>query len=162
MIGFPIFIPPMLDLDGSPDEIISKLYMVFLSDFRGAELLHEGKKVIFDRRILPDGQNKEEAFWHLVERKDHKIGNRVLYYPRAKRITWVRPLIECPSHEGILVFDYLEGPKDKGVRRYIWLEKFDYIVILQHKGNKFQLITAFYIDVDGKREDLYNRYNKRL
>jgi hypothetical protein len=61
-----------------------------------------------------------------------------------------RPLMESPPRSEILVFDHLEGPKDKGARRYIWLEQFDYVLILQKKKRAFFWVTAFYIDSERK------------
>jgi hypothetical protein len=54
--------------------------------------------------------------------------------------------MESPPRLEILVFDYFEGPKNKGIRRYIWLERFNYVLILQKRKIAFYLIAAFYVE----------------
>ena len=60
------------------------------------------------------------------------------------------------------VFDYDHGTKDIGVRRYIWLAEYDYVLILQKKKKALFWVTAYYVDSDGGRKDLSRRYEKRL
>jgi len=61
----------------------------------------------------------------------------------------------------IKVFDYDHGTKDIGVRRYIWLAEYDYVLILQKKKKALFWITAYYVDSEGGRRDLSRRYEKR-
>ena len=70
--------------------------------------------------------------------------------------------MESPPRSEILVFDHSEGPKDKGARRYIWLEQYDYVLILQKKKKAFFWVTAFYIDSEWKRKDLRNKFTEKL
>jgi hypothetical protein len=158
LIGAPDFLPAILNLSGSWNEILDQLYSIFGRDFKSGAVQHRNLKVFFDKRVLPDGEGKEEGFWHVVSRYESKLGQRLIDYRRAERLPWARPMMESPQRLELKVFDYMEGPKDKGIRRYIWLDKYDYVLILQHRGNTFYWITAFYVDADWKRKDLEKRF----
>lgn len=162
MNSAPDFLPPILELSGSWDEILRKLYFVFVRDFKSNQVKHRSLIVLYDQRIPPDGEGKEEGFWHVVSRYDTKLGHRLIDYRRAERLPWARPLMESPERSEIKVFDYVEGPKDKGIRRYIWLDEYDYVLILQRKKKAFYWITAFYVDTRWKREDMKKRFVERV
>jgi len=70
--------------------------------------------------------------------------------------------MQSPERTEIRVFDHSEGPKDKGIRRYIWLENYDYVLILQRRKKAFFWITAFYVDIEWKRKDLRKRFAERV
>lgn len=148
----PLFLPPLLDLDGEWDAILSRLYAVFVKDFKESNTCHHGVKVIYNGTIKPDGLGKEEGFWHVVSRIDDTVGDRLIDYPRAKRLPWAKPLMESHDRSEIKVWQYQEGSADKGVRTYIWLENYDYALILQRKKRVFYWVTAFYVDSWKKKE----------
>jgi len=70
--------------------------------------------------------------------------------------------MESPERSEIKVFDYDHGVKDIGVRRYIWLVEYDYVLILQKKKKALFWLTAYYADSVRGRKDLSRRYEKRL
>ncbi len=162
MAEIPDFLPPIIDLRGSWEEILERLYAVFCRDFKTGAIYHRGMRIIYDNRILPDGCKKEEGFWHTVSRKDRDSGERLIDYRRAERLPWARPTMESPERNEIRVFDYDHGTKDIGVRRYIWLAEYDYVLILQKKKKAMFWITAYYVDSERVRRDLSKRYEKRL
>lgn len=162
MTSYPDFLPSLLNLDGRWEEIFKRLYSVFSNDFKTGKVFHRGFIVLYDGRILPDGQGKEEGFWHVISRIDRSNRGREIDFRRAERLPWARPLMESPPRSEILVFDHSEGPKDKGQRRYIWLEQFDYVLIMQKKKRVFFWVTAFYIDSEWKRRDLRKKFGERL
>ena len=86
----------------------------------------------------------------------------MLNYRRAERLPWARPTMESPERTEIKVFDYDHGTRDIGVRRYIWLAEYDYVLILQRKKKALFWVTAYYVDSEGGRNDLSRRYEKRL
>lgn len=158
----PDFLPPILELSGSWEDILSLLYSVFNRDFKAHQTRHQGIPVYYDRRILPDGYGKEEGFWHVVSRLDYTTGDRLIDYRRAERLPWARPLMESPQRPEIKVFDYEQGPKDKGVRTYIWLEnyEYDYVLILQRRKGIFLWITAFCAYRRRERGSLRRKYEE--
>lgn len=161
MADLPDFLPPILDLGGTWEEILDRLYSVFHHDFKESAVRHSGVRVIFDGRIMPDGQGKEEGFWHVVLRKDTDRKERLIDYRRAERLPWAKPMMESTTINEIRVFDYDHGTKDVGVRRYVWLADYDYVLILQKKKRAMFWVTAYYIDSDRGRRDLVRRYEQR-
>ena len=45
---------------------------------------------------------------------------------------------------------------------YLWLEKYDYLLILQKKKNVYYWVTAFFVDFEGKRAELRRKYEQRV
>lgn len=157
MCDAPGFLPPALNLDGEYETVLSLLYSVFQRDFKESHTYHRGVRVLYNRNIL-DGLNKEEGFWHVISRLDNRSGKRQIDYPRAKRLPWAKPLMESSKSAKIKVWQYQEGSKDKGIRTYIWLEDYDYALILHKKKLVFFWVTAFHIDSNWKRRDLQRKY----
>ena len=160
MCDNPYFLKPILSLDMEISEIIPFLYSIFENDFKKNTVCYKNIKVIHNPKIELDGQGKEEGFWHVIS-KDNNVNNRLIDYPRAKRLHWAKPLMEEGINPEIKIWEYQEGNKDKNIITYIWLENYDYIVILQKNKEYFYWISAFYVEKWNKRE-LYNKYQKRL
>ncbi|MBI2251868.1 MAG: hypothetical protein HYU63_03825 [Armatimonadetes bacterium] len=127
----------------------------------GNNLYFDGKKIAIDRRILPDGMGKEESFWHLIskETRQARQAGRLPDFPRAKRLHWIRPIIENFKDPLIYCWKYLEG--NKKIRIYLWLRNFNHLVILEKIKNKTILVTAFTVSL-GKEKDLLRRYDKKI
>jgi len=157
----PSFLPPMLNLDGDWDNILMRLYDVFTRDFKKSQTYHRHIKVIYNNTVKDDGLGKEEGFWHVVSRFDEDTNERLIDYPRAKRLPWAKPLMESTERPEIKVWQYKEGTADKGLRTYIWLENHRYALILQRKKNVFYWVTTFYVE-SWKQKDLKKKYENRL
>ena len=71
-------------------------------------------------------------------------------------------MMENAERNEIKVFDYDHGKKDIGVRHYIWLAEYNYVLIFQQKKNVLFWVTAYYVDSERGRKDLEGRYAKRL
>ena len=162
MCDLPTFLPPMLNLNGEWNHILSLLYNVFIKDFKDTKTYHRGIRVIYNGTVEADGLGKEEGFWHMISRRDKNSGDRLIDYPRASRLPWAKPLMESPERAEIKVWQYREGTADRGVRTYIWLEDYNYVLILQRKKNIYYWVTAFYVDVSGKKNDLQRKYADRI
>jgi len=160
MVKLPQFLPPMLELDGSWEDVLNRLYSVFKRDFIDSHILCGASKIIYDKRKIDTC--KEEAFWHLITKHDRNMG-RIPDYERARRLPWVKPIIQDYRNADIKVWDY-PGKKNR-IRIYLWLENYDYAVILEkNKGKRkhlLTLITAFYVE-ERKKRDLIRRYQKRI
>lgn len=144
-------LPPKLELDGSYERLIGLLYSIFEQDFILKRTTFRGLPVVFDNRQIDS--DKEEGFWHVVTQG--KSG-RLLDYKRAKRLPWLKPLIEHPPDPDILCWQEEELDRRRGklvTKHYIWYEPGDYLIILKRIPNKYFLATAFY--VTGPREHEY-------
>ena len=162
MSSDPSFLPPILDLAGTWEDILSVLYEVFENDFKQHQASHSGMRVLYDGRVTADGDGKEEGFWHAISKTDYNTGDRVPEFRRAERLPWARPLMMSSPRVEIKVFDYDHGSKDKGIRRYIWLDNYDYVLVLQEKKKLFFWITAFHISTAQSRTDMGHRHANRV
>lgn len=162
MSNLPDFLPRILDLQGTWETILSQLYNIFCKDFKASSVKHCGMRVLYDKRILPDSCGKEEGFWHVISKRDDKSSERLVDYRRAERLPWARPMMESTVRREIKVFDYDHGVKDTGVRRYIWLEDYNYVLVFQKKKKILFWVTAYYVTSDRNRMDLKRRYESRV
>jgi len=160
----PAWLPEPLNPDDYEDweRLEDAAYRIFCQDFIDKEPpLHHEKlvKLNFDKD-LREIKGREKSFYHLVKKTEDKRSRRIVEDPlRAARIGWVRPLIENSDAKDVRIWDYWESDYSDFVRRYIWLENYRFVVILQEEVSEFVLITAYYVD----REDrLKNKYNKRI
>lgn len=170
----PEWLPAVIAYAGDWTRFVGALYSVFTRDFKGQWPRFRAAPVWHDRRLLPDGDGKEEGFWHLVT-KDQWVWNprtrrkekeRLPELNRARRLPWARPIIEHESDASIQSWDFDEATKwGMVVRTYIWLKRHDYVVILERqqkdKGYIFMLITSFFVTHEGKRRDLESRHARR-
>ncbi|PIE32831.1 hypothetical protein CSA56_14130 [candidate division KSB3 bacterium] len=163
MSDFSEVLPDILDLSGiSWKEILERLYAVFQEDFKRQHARHDGIQVLYDSRILPDGQGKEEGFWHVISTTDRETKERLIDYRRAERLPWAKSMMEQHNIPQFRVFDYDTGRKDQGIRRYICLADYSYVLILKRKKRRFFWITAYYIEKQWRRDKVAKRYNNRV
>ena len=159
----PDWLPPMISLDGIWDTVLCCLYEIFHTDFKQRKPRFGNLPVWWDKRIL-QGEKYEEGFWHLISRCDKKTKERLLEPRRAERLPWCCPTIENKDDCVVTVWDYQEA-KGK-MRTYLWLESWDYVVILEKRklriGTIAFLITAFHVDGNSRKEDLKDKHSKRI
>jgi len=152
----------MISTDGEWNDVLKRIYGIFVSDFKKDKPELNGLQIWWDRRILKN-DIYEEGFWHLITRIDNKIKDRLFDPERAKRLPWCNPIIVNFQDEMVKFWDYKES--DGRLRTYLWLEDFDYAVVLEKRaqrfGNVYFLITAFYVDGSSKRKNLRKKYEKR-
>lgn len=157
------WLPPMLELSGTWDEIVNNLYTIFEQDFKQGKPRFQHYLVWWDKRIL-SGQHYEEGFWHLISRDDKNSGERNPDFRRAERLPWCAPVIINSENSAIRLWDYREGRGQ--IRTYIWLENCDYCVILE-KLKKYRqaaamLVTAFHVDGPSQRRSLRTKLGKAI
>lgn len=152
-------------------ELFEVLYKYFCEDFLYTKTYLNKNIYINPRTYKKDKEtNKEIDFWHLTT-KDiiyaKKIGNKIVKikerlpdYRRAERLRWIKNIIENHTIEDIKLFYHQETNEKRDIRLYLWLEDYDFVVILQKLGKSSSfLVTSFYIDRDGKRNEYTRRYN---
>ncbi len=162
------WLPPELDLNGSTyTQIIAKLYNVFQMDIKCGNLFFSGTKVGYRPGYEQNGMGYEKIFWHLIQKEDGS-GERLPDYSRAKKLPWFRPTVENYRDSRVKAWDYQEAEKKKGVRTYVWLEGFDYLIVLQrtYLRNKnidvMNIITTFHIDGASYRKSILGKWEKRI
>jgi len=115
-----------------------------------------GLPVIYDNRY--EGTVYPEGFWHMITRGQE---DRRLDTERSRRLPWLRPIVDAPACQEILVWSEREIDKKGQMRTvwYLWYEAGDYLVILKEKPHRFFLATAFY--VFGRNRQYYrDKYEK--
>ena len=138
----PRWLPAAIPFAGDWNAFVTALYAVFTRDFKGTWPRFRACPVWHDRRVLPDGDGKEEGFWHLVtrdqwvfnlqSRRDEK--ERLPDLDRASRVPWARPIVEHEADGSVLVWEFDEvANRGPVVRTYVWLKDHDYVVILERQ-----------------------------
>lgn len=148
------------------------LYSFFHRDFVVNTTLLNGQ-IHIDPCSNSMDEGKENSFWHLTTReyeRQVKEGNkyvtkteRFLDYGRAARIEWVRKIITNHTNSSICCFYHQESNKKRDIRLYLWAHADDFVVILQKLGRSSALlVTSFYIDRRGKRDDYTKRHQRYI
>ena len=126
-------------------------------------------KIKIDPQSYKKDEGKEHTFWHLTTRihkytikngnRYETITERLIDYDRAKRLHWVKIIIENHSINNIKLFYKKESKGKKPIRLYLWLYEKDFVVILQKLGRSSSfLVTSFYITHNAKRDDFQKYY----
>lgn len=151
MSARPSWLPEELhygDYDGDWERFLSDVYGIFERDFKRSKPYYRGQAIPFDSKIEND---KEAAFWHIVQREDPKSHEKVPDLRRCERMPWPRPMIDHPSDSVVSVW---ENVRNKQTRILIWLEQLDYLVVLVKKPKVTILVTAYCTDIPSMHTDL--------
>ena len=150
-------------------KIFDALYDIFYNDFIANKTFLNGTIYINPQSHKRD-EGKELSFWHLTTRTQtyrKKEGNRIVTikerlpdFDRAKRIHWIKPIINnALAAQNIKLFYKKETTGKKPIRLYLWAEDEDFVVILQKLGKSSSfLVTSFYITHQRKRDDFQKYY----
>jgi hypothetical protein len=163
MTAPPAWLPKAVSVDGEYHEVVALLYKIFETDFKVARPRLGPLLVWWDKRILP-GEQYEEGFWHLITREDNRTGERLHDPRRAERLPWCGPTIRHHDDPTVTVWDYREAGGN--TRTYVWLEQFDYVIILEKTltrryGEVAFLVTAYHVDGEDHRKSLRRKFESR-
>jgi hypothetical protein len=149
----PSWLPDELKYDGDWEKFISIVYKVFQRDFVYTKPSFHGYIVACDTKIT-DG--KEATFWHIVQREDSKLKERLPDLRRCCRIPWPKPIIENDLDPRLSVWrtERKKPGKPRQNRLLVWLEDYDYLVVLAERKNVMVLVTAYCTDVESHRKKL--------
>lgn len=152
----PDWLPPQLTLAGSSYmNDLNILYSVFKNDFIDTTpATIEGHKIIVDNHTDPDWNHEYTyGFTHIITRGE---SNRSMDYERAKKLPWVRAILDNYNQPEVTAFWY---SRPKGDRLYLWLREHDFVVILSPLRGKQAsstsdriIVTAYSIDAGRGRE----------
>jgi hypothetical protein len=156
------WLPPIAPVSGEWSKVVRALYKTFDRDFRKKGCRFEDRPVWWDRTKI--GSPYEEGFWHLITKFDRVAGDRLLDPRRAERLPWCKPTVEHTGDPAVLVWDYEEG---NGRRRtYVWLEDYDYVVLLDKKRVRKRdvafLVTAYHVGGSSTRAKLKRKHEERM
>ena len=164
MTNCPVWLPAMVSVDGSWDDVILRLYAIFERDIKYGNPRLDGRMVWHDKRKR-GGSIYEDGFWHLIERKNDDASERQFDPRRSERLPWCKPTIENSCDSEVLQWDFEEG--NGQVNTYTWLFNHDYVVILlrfptDKFGDVYKIITAYHVDGDSTRRKFKRKYDNRV
>lgn len=136
------------DFEGDWDRFLAIVYEIFVRDFKQSRPDYEGHPLTYDARI-EDG--KEAAFWHLTTSIDITTKERTPDFRRCERISWVRSIIEHADDQAVSVWRNTRGRES---RVLLWLEDFNYLVVLAERPQAMVLVTAYCTDKEHTRAKL--------
>ena len=157
------------------EKTIELLFEYFNNDFiiNQTYLIDNQNKYVIDVKSnivcrCPFGNTeKPERFWHIITKKeDNRIRcnnpcpspeNKRIYDPaRAKRIHWIKPIIEnwLSNPDIVYFYEKLSGKETL----HIWHRKLDFLIILRKESNKSnRFLVSTYLVYRNQRQ----RYRKR-
>jgi len=160
----------IIDLeDIEVSHLFDVLYGYFCEDFINNST-YLNQNIYINPKSNQKDDGKELVFWHLTTREtkiQKKVGNRWILekerlpdYRRSERLAWIKKIIENYTIDEVKMFYHKETNTTKDIRLYLWLEDYNFVVILQKLGkNSSYLVTSFYVDREGKRLEYQKRYN---
>lgn len=148
-------LPPLILLSGCQnnwDSYLETIYASFCQDFVISKLVFEDKRFALKRHPIIRG--KEATFWHIISEGDVE-NERLPDLRRCERIRWPRSIIDN-VHSG-----HIKRWKNtrKGDERIVLaLEDFSYVVILSDRGEYVLLWTAYCVEHEHSRRNLWKEY----
>lgn len=151
----PDWLPAPLSLAGSSYENdIATLHEIFMSDFVDTTpAVIEGCNILVDSHTDPTwNHGYTYGFTHMITRGK---GERGIDYDRAKKLPWVRAILDNYTKPEVTAFWYSEPRYD---RLYLWLQECDFVVILTPLVGKRASSTSDRIIVTAYAVDKGNSY----
>lgn len=160
----PYWLPQQLSLAGnSLQSDLNELYAVFERDFVLSDAcIVDGSPVYVSTHPDPAWDREyTHGFTHLITRGK---GERAIDYDRARKLPWVRAVLENYTEPEVTAF-WDHSPN--GDTLYLWLADLDFVIILRPKdevyiisGQKRIIVTAFHVDKHWLRRDLQQKYGR--
>lgn len=146
----PLWLPEPLsfrnDCGGNWHRYLDSAYPLFAAQFIYSKPTFRDKPVVHDTK---QEQGKDNGFWHVIEQEDYELEDRYPHQMRMERITWVRPIIENFSDPLVSVW---ENDRHNQRNHILWLESFDYKVVLTEFVRVVVLRTAYCTFMQRKRD----------
>lgn len=145
------------------------LKKIFRRDIEDNPTFNFRTKII--RPIKKEGQIPMEVLLHHLTTKDDKdekgkkLGSRSFEMARSQRLHWVKFHIEEQKKEDVDVFSFKDRVHGKSIiRTYIYDLKQEYVIILepQKSGLDYFLLTAYYLNEPGGKDQIENKRKKKL
>jgi len=150
----PVWLPDLILLDtygGSWQRYEDEVYAVFYRDFVESAPVFEKQDVCITKQLI---NGKERTFWHCIQEGDIE-DKRTPDLRRCERIGWVRCIIEHACEPTIRQWSNQRG---RHIRRLLWLEEADYLVVLEERGRHWMLWIAYCTTWEHTRRKLRKEY----
>mgnify|MGYP000885106403 CR=1 FL=1 len=143
-------LPEKIYLDDaiSYKQLVSQLFKIFKADLIDTKPYFRARPVVFDNTYKDS--DYPEGFWHVITRgkRDRRVD-----FKRAKRLPWLKYLIQQWNHPELRCWSALEYSEHAGheiMKYYIWYFEGKYLIVLKEIPGRYFLTTAFH--VTGPRE----------
>jgi hypothetical protein len=144
------------DYYGDWNFYLNALYNYFCQDFVRSKPIFMGVRLGLKRH--PVLQGKEATFWHMIS-EGRVEEERIPDFRRCERIRWPRPIIEYSPNDNIKIWENRRGSE---TRILLWLEEYDYLVILAKRKNFILPWTAYHIEYKSQRQKYQKEYEKYI
>lgn len=123
------------------------------------------------RPIKKEGQVSMEVLLHHLttkedkDEKGKKLGSRSFEMARSQRLHWVKFHIEEKKQDSVEVFSFNDRVDGRSIiRTYIYDLEQEYVIILepQKSGLDYFLLTAYYLNEPGGKNQIENKRKKKL
>ncbi len=163
-------LPEKIQIPENALEQVPELFKVFKKDFIDNITYFMAYPVIIAKP--KEGEIYPEIFWHIISqqfKKGYKNNDtRLIDYKRAKRLCWIKPIIQQYKDEQITSWRLKEFDKKSAkeiYKYYLWYKEGKFLIVLkciETKTKKFFIATAFYVFESNVKhfEDLSNKGEK--
>lgn len=160
----PNWLCPIIKLtehNGDVTAYLNAVFNIFKKDFIDNKINFQGKVILYDKN---DNNGKPNGFVHITTEGDRITKERNVSLRRCERIGWVKLIIENSDKPEVLMWKKdVYSPNKKWVSRiFLFLEKQDFLVILEELKNGFLMITAIYVDSKGQKRKHLKDYRKYI
>lgn len=146
-------LPDKIQISEDALKQVPELFSIFKKDFIDTKTYFMAYPIIVAQP--KNGEIYPEVFWHIISQQAEKGSTsndtRLIDYKRAKRLCWIKPIIQQYKDEQITswrskVFDKKSGKEI--YKYYFWYKEGKFIVVLkciETKTKRFFIATAFYV-----------------
>lgn len=137
---------------------LDAIYGFYKKDFLDTRPRYKCVPVGIKRYPIKDG--KESGFWHLIQ-EGRIEDDRVPNFRRCERICWPRPIIEHSHESSILVWPNVRyTAMGRQENLCLWLEEYEYLVILRKRKNGYLFWTAYPVTEDHQKRKNRKEYER--
>ncbi len=149
------WLPDLVLFEGDWDEYLKKIYDYFRADFVITKPSYQGKALALKKHPMENG--KEATFWHMIS-EGRAESERIPDIRRCERIRWPKPIIEHSDCEATI--KVWENTRRNEKRICIWLESYDYLIILADRKKYILFWTAYSVTQNHSKRKLQKEYEK--
>jgi len=144
------------DYGGVWDIYLTEIYKIFKRDFITNRPSYQGRKIRLKQHQKIEG--KEIDFWHIIS-EGPKEEDRIPDLRRCERIGWPKPIIENSAEPEIKIW---KNKRKRNIRVCLWLENYEYVVILDERKNYHILWTTYPVEENHRKRKFQKEYQMYL
>lgn len=131
-------LPELIPFQGNWDEYLESLYAIYQKEIVKGGLAFEDLPIRCQFR--PPSKGKGFGFWHLISEGSEE-DERVPDIRRCERLRWIAWIIQRAG--GDTRVSWWENQRGRNTHIVLWLEQYDFAVILARRSGYYLLKTAY-------------------